>query len=213
MIYKQTKKPEIIIVDDNLTFRQCLIFLITNDNVANVIGKAANGKEFIGLLTYLKPDLVLMDINMLHVSEMETTQLAMEMNPNIKIIAFTMFGDEEYVYKMNNMGVKGFILKSGGINELEKAIKVVMDGKNYLSDQLLKKFIINFRRRTEDKSIENIALTEMERQMIQHISIGLTNEQIAHELSVSLTTVNDYKSNLLKKISAQYSTLDAFKTD
>ena len=206
MISKQTKKPDIIIVDDNLTFLKCLTFLINIDNVATVIGKASNDKEFIDLLSHMKPDLVLMDINMLQASGMEATQMALEMIPDLKIIAFTMFGDEEYYYKMNNLGIKGFILKSAGINELEKAIRNVMKGENYLSDELLKKFIINFGRRTTDKSIENAGLTARETKVMHYICQGLTNEEIAQRLSVGLIAVNDYKLNLLEKIRGQYTT-------
>jgi DNA-binding NarL/FixJ family response regulator len=147
MISNLNRKPNIIIVEDNLYFRQCLIFLITIDNIATVIGKASDGNEFIKLLSHLKPDLVLMDINMLQMNEMEAAKCALEINPDIKIIAFTMYGDEEYYYKMSSLGIKGFILKSAGINELEKAIMNVMKGEIYVSDQLQKKFIINLKER------------------------------------------------------------------
>ena len=122
MISNNKNTPDIIIVDDHLIFRQGLKSLITFENIANVIGEASNGKEFIELLSHLKPDLVLMDIDMPHMNGMEATRKALELIPDLKIIAFTMFGDEEYYYKMIDLGVKGFILKSSGINELEKAI-------------------------------------------------------------------------------------------
>lgn len=203
-----TKKPEVIVVDDNHTFRQGIIFLITIDNVATVIGKASNGKEFIELLSYQKPDMVLMDINMLQMNDMEAAQLALSMMPDLKIIAFTMFGDEEYYYNMHKLGVKGFILKSGGINELEKGIQNVMKGETYLSDELLKKIIINFDRRTTDKSIEKAGINADEKEVMQHICNGLTNEEIAQKLAVSLITVKDHKLTLLEKISCQYATLN-----
>ena len=124
MISNLLKKPEIIIVDDHLIFRQGLKSLVTIEQFANVIGEASNGKEFIELLSHLKPDLVLMDIDMPHMDGMEATQKAIELMPDLKIIAFTMFGDEEYYYKMIDLGVKGFILKSSGINELLSLIHI-----------------------------------------------------------------------------------------
>ncbi|MEI7724177.1 MAG: response regulator transcription factor [Bacteroidota bacterium] len=136
-------KPDIIIVDDHLTFREGLVSIITMENIATVIGEASNGTAFIELLSHLKPDLVLMDINMPGMDGMEATQKALELMPNLKIIAFTMFGDEEYYYKMIDLGVKGFILKSSGINELEKAIQDVMSGKSYFSGELPKKIFKN----------------------------------------------------------------------
>ncbi|HEY3390885.1 MAG TPA: response regulator transcription factor, partial [Prolixibacteraceae bacterium] len=113
------KKPDIIIVDDHMIFRQGLKSLITIENIATVIAEASNGIEFIELLSHHKPDLVLMDIDMPHMNGMDATRKAMEMMPDLKIIAFTRFGDEDYYYKMIDLGVKGFILKSSGINELE----------------------------------------------------------------------------------------------
>jgi len=207
-----TKKPDIIIVDDNLSFRQCLIFLITIDNVATVIGKASNGKEFIELLSHLKPDLILMDINMLQMKGMEAIHFAMKMNPDLKIIAFTMYSDEEYYYKMNSLGIKGFILKSAGVNELEKAIHKVMKGENYLSDQLQKRFIINFQQRTPIEDLENTGFTAKETEVMQLIGQGLTNEEIAQKMSVTLLTVTVYKANILKKIGCQYTIQNSAST-
>jgi DNA-binding NarL/FixJ family response regulator len=128
-------KPDIILVDDHLIFRQVLKSIINVENMATVIGEASDGEAFIKLLSHLKPDLVLMDIDMPQMNGMEATQKALELMPYLKIIAFTMFGDEEYYYKMINLGVKGFILKSSGINELEKAIRTVMKGESYFSNK------------------------------------------------------------------------------
>ena len=130
-----TNKPDIILVDDHLTFRQGLKSFITVENFATVIGEASNGIEFIKLLSTLKPDLVLMDIDMPYMNGIEATQIALSVIPDLKIIAFTMFGDEEYYYKMIKLDVKGFILKSSGINELEKAIRTVMKGESYFSNK------------------------------------------------------------------------------
>jgi len=131
MISNQLKKPNIILVDDHPIFRKGIKSIITIENFANVIGEASNGQEFIELLTYLKPDLVLMDIEMPVMNGMEATQRALELIPDLKIIAFTMFEDEEYFSKMIDLGAKGFILKSSDINEIDKAIKQVMKGEKY----------------------------------------------------------------------------------
>jgi DNA-binding NarL/FixJ family response regulator len=193
------KKPDIIIVDDHLIFRQGLKSLITAENFATVIGEASNGKEFLELLSFLKPDLVLMDIDMPHMNGIDATQRALEIIPDLKIIIFTMFGDEEYYYKMIDLGVKGFILKSSGINELEKAIHDVMIGESYFSNELLRKIINNFSRKNLQKSTENSGLTERELEILQQICLGLNNEEIAHKLFISATTVKTHRSNLLEK--------------
>ena len=106
------KKPTIIIVDDHLIFRQSLASLISIENIGKVIGEACDGEEFLNLLKFSVPDLVLMDIDMPKMNGMEATQQALRLHPTLKIIAFTMFGDEEYYNKMIELGVKGFLLNN-----------------------------------------------------------------------------------------------------
>jgi DNA-binding NarL/FixJ family response regulator len=199
MIARPEQKPNIIIVDDHLIFRQGLKSLLTSENIATVIGEASNGKEFLDLLSHRNPDLVLMDIDMPHMNGMEATQKALLINPGLKIIIFTMFGDEEYYYKMIDLGVKGFILKSSGINELEKAISEVMEGESYFSNELLRKIITNFGRKSAKNTTETANLTPREMEVLQQICLGLNTEEIAQKLFISAKTIKSHRSNLLEK--------------
>ncbi|MFZ4402310.1 MAG: response regulator transcription factor [Bacteroidales bacterium] len=200
------KTPKIIIVDDHLIFRQGLTSLLTKENIAIVIEEASNGKEFIELLNYHKPDLVLMDIDMPYMNGMEATQKAMELMPDLKIIAFTMFGDEEYYYKMIDLGVKGFILKSSGMIELERAIETVMLGESYFSNELLRKIIKNFGKTNKHDFIELAHLSDRELEVLQLICFGLNNDEIADKLCISPKTVKSHKSNLLEKTECKNTT-------
>jgi DNA-binding NarL/FixJ family response regulator len=191
--------PNIIIVDDHLIFRQGLKSIITLEKIANVIGEASNGIELLQLLSQLKPDLVLMDIDMPHMNGLVATEKAMELMPDLKIIAFSMFSDEEYYYKMIDRGVKGFILKTSGINELENAIQNVMLGESYFSNELLRKIINNFGRPTSNKTTVADSLTEREIEVLKEICLGLTTDEIADKLFISPKTVKSHKSNLLEK--------------
>jgi DNA-binding NarL/FixJ family response regulator len=164
-----------------------------------VIAEASDGMEFIDLLASHKPDLVLMDISMPRMNGMEATQKALELMPELKIIAFTMFGEEEYYYKMIDLGVKGFILKSSGINELEKAIQDVMMGESYFSNELLRKIINNFSRKNSQKPAEMAGLTVRELEVLQQICFGLNNEEIAKKLFISPNTVKSHRSNLFEE--------------
>jgi DNA-binding NarL/FixJ family response regulator len=129
-------KPDIIIVDDHKIFRQGLKAIINFEDIGTIIGEASNGEEFIDQLRSLKPDLVLMDIDMPQMDGFEATEKALKIMPGLKIIAFTVFSEIEFYYKMVDIGAKGFILKSSGVNELEKAIEIVMKGENYFSGSL-----------------------------------------------------------------------------
>ena len=193
------KRPDIIIVDDHLIFRQGLKSILALHNIANVIGEASNGSEFIRLLSDLKPDLVLMDIDMPTMDGFDATENAMKLVPELKIIAFTMFSDEEYYYKMIDRGVKGFILKTYGINELQNAIKKVMSGDSYFSNELLMRIIKNFGQLNKIIPLKHDKLTPREIDVLQQICLGLSTDEIAAKLFISPRTVKSHKSNLLEK--------------
>jgi DNA-binding NarL/FixJ family response regulator len=155
------KLPNIIIVDDHLILREGLISIITVEKIANVIGEAANGRELLELLKTLKPDLVIMDIDMPKMNGINATRKALQMIPDLKIIAYTMFGEDEYYYKMIELGVKGFVLKSGNVSQLEKAIREVMLGRTYFSSQFQEKMAGDAPENPEEtalkKSLKNIS--------------------------------------------------------
>jgi len=164
------KKPTMIIVDDNPTFHQSLILLITVENMAEVIGKASNGNEFLEILSNRKPDLVLMDIDMPEMNGIEATQKALEKHPDLKVIVFSMYGNEEYYSKMIELGVKGYILKSCDIDEFEKAIQQVMKGNTYFFTDIENKNIKNKKLKIVDKILsEDSDLTVTEIKLIQNI--------------------------------------------
>jgi DNA-binding NarL/FixJ family response regulator len=192
-------KPKIIIVDDHLIFRQGLKSIITSENIATVIGEASNGIEFIELISKMKPDIVLMDIDMPHMNGLDATEKAMQLIPELKIIIFSMFSDEEYYHKMIERGVKGFILKTSGINELENAIHEVMRGESYFSNELLRKIISNFEHRNDGEHVKKELLSEREIEVLQQICLGLSTDEIGEKLFISPKTVKTHKSNLLAK--------------
>jgi len=131
------KKPKLILVDNNLTFRQRLTFLINVENSAEIIGKASTGDDFIELLTNYHPDLILMDIDIPQLDGIEVVKKAFKMLPELKIFALTMFGDDEYIISLIKVGVNGFILKSSAISELEKDIHSYLTVENYCMNNLI----------------------------------------------------------------------------
>lgn len=199
MDLKITTVPDIIIVDDHLIFRQGLKSIITIENIANVIGEASNGVEFLKLLKELTPDLVLMDIDMPGMNGLEASEKAFELLPEIKIIAFSMFSNEEYYYRMINCGVKGFILKTCGINELENAIRNVMLGESYYSNELLMSIIHHLDTTNASKPVNSTKLTTREIEILQLICLGFNTEEIAEKLMISPMTIKSHKSNMLEK--------------
>ena len=125
------KRPKLIIVDNNLTFRKRLIFLINVENSAEIIGEASNEDDFFKLLANRHPDILLIDVDMPDLNGIDVIQKALNMFPGLAIFAFTMFGDDEYIIRLTKTGVRGFILKSSAIFELDKDIHSLLQVENY----------------------------------------------------------------------------------
>jgi DNA-binding NarL/FixJ family response regulator len=191
--------PSIILVDDHQIFRSSLKSLINNEKIGTVVGEATNGKDFLELLENTVPDLVLMDIDMPIMDGAEATKKAIEKHPDLKVLALSMFGDENYYYKMVNAGVKGFMLKTSDIKELESAITEVAAGESYFSNELLRKIITNFGKKQTNQNPEVSKFTERELEIMNLICNGLTNEEVGEKLHISPKTVKGHRASLLAK--------------
>jgi len=202
------KKYSLIIVDDHKMFRDGLNMLLSDIPNIDVVGQASNGQEFLDYIEKEKVDIALMDINMPLVDGIEATRRAIEKYPDMMIIALSMFGDEEYYYKMIDAGVKGFVLKESDSEELEKAIEAVIEGGTYFSQELLRSIIANFgfHKETKLKQESNqVKLSTREIEILRHICNGLSNAEIAELLFISQRTVERHRANLLTKTNTKNS--------
>jgi len=193
------EKHKIIIVDDHQLFRNGLKFILNEIKNIQVVGEASNGQEFLDLLEYGIPDLVLMDINMPVMNGVTAAKIALEKYPHLNILVLSMYGETEYYNTMIDIGVKGFILKDVDNKELEDSINKVISGGTYFSQELLLNLIKN-------KSFnENIILTKREKEVLELICKGYSNQQISDQLFISQRTVERHRSNLLLKTDSKNS--------
>jgi DNA-binding NarL/FixJ family response regulator len=158
-----------------------------------VVAEASNGQEFLDLLEYIEPDLVLMDISMPVLNGIDATQIAMKKNPNLNILVLSMFGEDAYYNSMIELGVKGFLLKDADNDELINAINTILRGGTFFSQELLLNLIKN---KTENPSIN---FTKREIEILSLICKGYSNIQISDKLNISQRTVERHRSNLLLK--------------
>lgn len=184
----------LIIVDDHEFFRKGVMLTLERFSFIKVIGEASSGTEFLDVVKKKPADIVLMDINMPGMDGIETTRKALQMNPNLKIIALTMFGEEQYLDSMIDAGASGFILKNIDAAGLEYALKTVSEGKNYYSPEVMN-FFAN-KRASKGKQ----KLTRRETEILEYVAKGLTNQQIADTLYVSLRTITNHRANMHKKL-------------
>ncbi|HYX08188.1 MAG TPA: response regulator transcription factor [Bacteroidales bacterium] len=193
----EENKKKIIVVDDHEFFRKGVVMTINSFDYARVVDEAENGQKFIDLLDTVTPDLVLMDIKMPVMSGIEATKLAIEKNPDLKIIALSMYGEEEYLEGMIKAGVKGFLLKNISRDDLDHALRTILEGDIYYSEKLLPFFTKKFFKKDTLNGPGTLTVRELE--ILRYLARGLTNREIAEMLSLSDRTVSNHRANLLSK--------------
>jgi len=192
---------KIFIVDDHFIFRNGLKDLLDEVPEVEVIGEAESGEQFLKMLPEISPDIIFMDIKMPGINGIETTRKALEMRPELKILALSMFGENEYVEEMLQAGALGYLLKNIGKEELIKAIDNISQQKGYFSDEILvmvTRKVFNAKQESKEKNILD-SFTKRELEVLQLVSEGFSNADIAKKLKISPRTVGGHRNNMLSK--------------
>lgn len=195
------EKIKIIIADDHQLFRNGLKILLNAFPEFEVSAEASNGEEFLRILNDNKADIALMDINMPEMDGIEATRRGLKLCPDINIIALSMYGEEDYYYKMVDAGAKGFLLKDSDISEVKEAILTVLKGGSYFSQELLHNVIQKIKHRENESKTAN--LSKREKEILSKICEGLSNQEIAETLFISKRTVDKHRANLLGKTNSK----------
>ena len=192
---------KIFLVDDHTLFRNGLRGLLDSREDCVVVGDASTGEEFLEQLQECDADVVFMDIAMPGIKGDEATARALEIRPDLKVITLSMFGDDDYYFRMVSVGAKGFLLKSSDIDEVIAAIETVATGGSYFSQELLDSLVSNLRTtpQPENEQVDEESLSERELEVLLEICRGLSNQQIADKLFISKRTVDKHRANILAK--------------
>ena len=191
------EKIRIALADDHQLFRNGLKILLGGYPEFEVVAEASNGTELLKVLENCPTDIVLMDINMPEMDGVEATSRISRQIPEVFVIALSMYGEEEYYYRMVEAGAKGFILKDSDISDVHDAIIAVHRGGNYFSQELLYHVIRRIKNREQEEKSSN--LSRREKEILFKICEGLSNHEIAEELFISKLTVDKHRANLLAK--------------
>jgi DNA-binding NarL/FixJ family response regulator len=191
-------KYKVILVDDHKLFRKGLRMLIETLDRYEVVAEASNGIEFLDLLDRHKPDIVFLDIAMPEMDGIEAAKLALAKDPDLKIITLSMFGEQDYYFKMVDAGVRGFLLKNSEVTEVKQALQTIIEGGNYFSHELLMNLVYSLKN-TPEASAPDSPLSDREKEIILLICKGLSTQEIADSLCLSKRTVDSHRANILFK--------------
>lgn len=200
------EKINILVVDDHKIVRDGILSLLQDEADISIVAQAENGKDALEKIPGLLPHLVLMDINMPVMNGIECAREITRLFPEIKVLALTMLNELEHIKNMLSAGAKGYLLKNSGKEELVMAIKKVMSGQNYFSDEVKDLIMLEMvKKKTMPGKIigEKVPLTSRELDILELILQELTNQEIAEKLFISVRTVDAHRRNLLEKTGAR----------
>lgn len=197
-----TMTVRLVIADDHLLMREGLRSLIGRESDFTVVGEAENGKETLELARKTGADVVIMDVAMPDLNGIEATRKLLNANPAVKVVALSGHANREFVREMLKAGASAYVLKSRAYEELGRAIREVMKGKNYLSPDIARGVVDDY---VELSSCVNenaafVVLTDREREALQLIAEGKSTKEVADSLRISVKTIETHRRNIMEKL-------------
>ena len=191
----------ILLCDDHPIVRDGLRTLLNSQDDFQLVGEAADGLTAVELAKQLQPDVVVMDMSLPKLNGALATQQIKAVCPQTQVIALTVHDDKSYLRQFLEAGAAGYVLKSTASSELIEAIRMVASGQNYLDPAMNQAIVSRLVRRPRSSELAGGApLSEREEQVVQLLAQGFTNKEIAKQLTVSVKTVETYKSRALEKL-------------
>jgi len=203
----------VLIVDDQALFREGLRTLLSVQADIDVVGEAGDGIEAIQECARLKPDVVLMDMLMPRLDGVETTRRLHAEQQDCRVIILTTFDDDEYVFDGLRAGALGYLLKDAPSEKLLEAIRAAARGESFLQPSVAAKVVAEFSRLTDHHKGEELVepLSEREREVLQLLSSGASNREIADALVIAPGTVKNHVTSILGKLGVRDRTQAAIK--
>jgi DNA-binding NarL/FixJ family response regulator len=189
----------ILIVDDHTLIRENWAFLLNLDSRFSVIGQCGSGEQAIELARSLKPNIVLMDINLPGLNGFEATCQIRKFAPGTKVIGVSLHSQPSYARKMMQSGASGYVTKNSSREELSKAIINIHFGEKYICEEI-KNILANnvISNNVTSSNINTLSSREME--IISEVKKGNSSKEIADKLKISTKTVEVHRYNILKKL-------------
>ncbi len=196
------EKIRVLIADDHTLVREGLRALLQGEGGFEVIAEASTGHEAIERALEMRPDVILMDIGMPKLDGLEATRRIVKASPGIRVLVLTVHETEDYFFRALEAGAQGFLVKDAASTELIAAVRAVHQGGMFLYPPLAKRLVEDYLGRVssgEERSTYE-ELTPREREILKLIGEGLTNQEIASHLSLSINTVQTHRSRIMDKL-------------
>lgn len=189
---------KILIADDHQLFNDGMKMMLSPEDNLQVVGQVFSGKDVPDAVNRLRPDVLLLDINMPHTNGLDVAAQLLKQVPALKIIILTMYNDRKFVDDCKKMGVHGYILKNSGVDEVINAIETVRADKKYYDPKLTQTHKANLH--ADDFFMKQFQLTKREIEIIGLVGQSFTNEEIADKLFLSVATVKTHRNNVNLKL-------------
>lgn len=195
-------KIRVLIADDHAIVREGIRMILALHGDIEVVGEAADGQEAIQRANELSPDVILMDIAMPGLGGLEAMLEIVKLKPASKVLVLTQYDNTEYIYRFLKGGAAGYVLKKAVGDDLVKAIRTVYQGQSFVDPAIADKVIKGFVESPDVDKDELIydGLSDREKQVLKLIAEGITAQQIADILHLSIKTVMTHRTNLMEKL-------------
>ncbi len=193
----------VLLVDDHVLFRKGIASLLTEESGFEVVGEAVNGREALDMTRALKPDVILMDLTMPEMNGLVATQRIRQEDPNARIVILTVEEEDRNLFEAIKHGAQGYLLKKIEPKKLFATLREVAQGEASISGRMAAKLMGEFSRqanRQASSAGRRAELSPREREVLELVSQGKSNKEIAAALSVAENTVKNHLKSILEKL-------------
>lgn len=187
----------VVIIDDHIQIHNIVSGLLKQTSEIKLVGQGANGEDAINLCEHNNPDIVLMDVVMPVMDGIQATKLLQERFPSIKVLVLSSFHDHESVHSMLRNGAVGYLTKSALAEDLVETIQATSQGKMVFSADIVEQLV------SQPQPAMDFRLTDRELEVLVLLAEGLTNQQSAQRLSISVSTLKFHMNNIYEKLGVQ----------
>ncbi len=191
----------VLLVDDHQIMLQGLRALLDRQPDMEVVAEAGEGRTALRLARDMLPDIIILDVAMPDLNGIETARMIISERPETKVIALSMHSDRRFVVEMLKAGASGYLLKDCALEDLVRAIRVVMANQTYLSPEVAGTVVEEYVRKSRDKEPSAFSiLTAREREVLQLLAEGVSTKNIASRLHVSVKTIETHRQHIMEKL-------------